>query len=162
MNAGRALEGEPSRSTFCPLDLLSSKALDSVRVAENLLQSEPVHSKNIPRFAQWLRRTAILQDLRDLQFSLDRTGVLNADIEDEKFRVAMTLRDCTVFVRFPEDPDRDEWDIEARIGDLDVKSKGKEAYWKRVERQLIDEGWYEGNESAESSQPLVCSIFGRE
>lgn len=89
---------------------------------------------------------------------MDHKGVLDADVDDPNILVAMTLRDCTVFVRFPEDPSRDEWDIEARLGDLDLKSKGKEQYWKSVETALIQEGWYEGKESREFAQPLTCHI----
>jgi len=101
----------------------------------------------------------MLHRLRDIQHDLDQKGVLEADADDENLLVAMTLRDCTVFVRFPEDPQRDEWDIEARIGDLDLKSKGKEQYWKSVESSLIKEGWYEGTEKQEDAQPLTCSLF---
>jgi len=38
--------------------------------------------------------------------------------------------------------------IEARLGDLDLKSSAgeKAAYWRRLERSLIDEGWYTGTE----------------
>ncbi len=38
--------------------------------------------------------------------------------------------------------------IEARLGDLDLKSvKGEKAvYWKGVERDLIENGWYTGTE----------------
>lgn len=38
--------------------------------------------------------------------------------------------------------------IEARLGDLDLKSSaGKKAeYWRSLESSLIDEGWYTGTE----------------
>lgn len=38
--------------------------------------------------------------------------------------------------------------IEARLGDLDLKSvKGEKAvYWKGVERDLIENGWYTATE----------------
>jgi inositol-pentakisphosphate 2-kinase len=49
----------------------------------------------------------------------------------------MTLRDCTVFLRFPS---------EARLGDLDVKSPDKEKYWKETEQDLINSGFYHGTE----------------
>ena len=34
--------------------------------------------------------------------------------------------------------------MEARLGDLDMKSsgEGKGEYWRKMERVLIEEGWY--------------------
>ena len=38
--------------------------------------------------------------------------------------------------------------IEARLGDLDLKSSAgeKAEYWRTLERTLIDGGWYTGTE----------------
>jgi inositol-pentakisphosphate 2-kinase len=38
--------------------------------------------------------------------------------------------------------------IEARLGDLDLKSSAgqKAEYWRTLERSLIDGGWYTGTE----------------
>lgn len=41
--------------------------------------------------------------------------------------------------------------IEARIGDLDMKSGKKADYWRALEMSLIDGGWYTGTE--EDAQP---------
>ena len=86
---------------------------------------------------------------------LDQTGVLEGDPNDEKLLAAMTLRDCTVFVKVT-DADPREW--EARIGDLDLKSRDKIGYWRGVERDLIEEGWYKGSERDEDRQPIVCRL----
>jgi len=59
---------------------------------------------------------------------LDTVGVLQGDALDDNLRAAMTLRDCTVFVRFPDNGNNEK--IEARLGDLDVKSVEKMSYWK--------------------------------
>ena len=67
----------------------------------------------------------------------------------------MTLRDCTLYLRVPDD---DTEEIESRIGDLDLKSPNKAAYWKSVEQPLIDEGWYMGLEPQEDWQPLTCHL----
>ena len=48
--------------------------------------------------------------------------------------------------------------IEARIGDLDLKSKDKRQYWVNTEKTLIDEGWYTGTEAQEYRQPLTCQL----
>ena len=41
--------------------------------------------------------------------------------------------------------------VEARLGDLDLKSPAKAEYWKNLEARLINEGWYTnlGNVSVE-------------
>jgi inositol-pentakisphosphate 2-kinase len=88
---------------------------------------------------------------------LDPLGVLINDKSNENFRAAMTLRDCTVFVRFPADA-ADDHLIEARIGDLDLKSPDKSQYWKDMENALIDEGWYTGTEKKEDRQPMTCQL----
>lgn len=69
----------------------------------------------------------------------------------------MTFRDCSVFVRFPANAANDHL-IEARIGDLDLKSPRKAQYWKDTEKALINEGWYTGMENPEHCQPLTCQL----
>ena len=122
-----------------------------------------------PRFNAWLSSNTLLPGLREMQMTLDKIGVLKNDKNDEKFRAAMTLRDCTVFVRFrlgavdelTADFDRDgavDHGTEARLGDLDLKSPDKAQYWKDTENALIGEGWYTGTEKDESRQPLTCQL----
>ncbi len=121
-----------------------------------MLHPDPV-KQNIERFARWIQRTTLLRRLRDCQVVMDVKGVVQPDLANENILVAMTLRDCSVFVRFPANPLEDS-NIEARIGDLDVKSAAKADYWSSTERALIEEGWYTGTESAEFKQLLTCSL----
>jgi len=46
-----------------------------------------------------------------------------------------------------------------RIGDLDMKSPegGKTDYWKALERNLIDGGWYTGTEKNLQSDQIWCA-----
>jgi inositol-pentakisphosphate 2-kinase len=156
MNAERKRKGETIQKAFCSLDLVSKDPKDLLRVATILLHPEPSQA-NINRFARWLQTNQLLDRLRDEQYTLDRVGVMEADHTDEKFRAAMTLRDCTVFVRFPADAEADD-EIEARLGDLDLKSPDKAQYWKDTERALIKEGWYTGTEQLEDRQRLTCRL----
>lgn len=71
----------------------------------------------------------------------------------------MTLRDCSVYIRFPEKEKDDEREIEARLGDLDVKSAEKGEAWKKQEKELIDGGWYTGTEG--SRQREITCVLGR-
>jgi len=160
-NAERARNREKPAKTFCPLDLVSEDRRDLVNVARILLapisDGQPVESEHkIIRFAKWLESNTLLKRLRNYQNLFDKVGPFNAPVEDKDFLRAMTLRDCTVFVRFPEDENAK---IEARIGDLDLKSKDKKQYWHDTELALIEEGWYEGLENKEEYQPLNnCSL----
>ncbi len=51
-------------------------------------------------------------------------------------------------------------EIEARLGDLDLKDPESEkaSYWRHTERQLIDEGWYTGTEKDSEAEKNDCFI----
>lgn len=132
---------------------MSKKSTDIDRITSQL-EPDP---KKAPRFKRWLQSNTLLKRLKEAQIQLDPKGVFDADPEDEKFRLAMTLRDCTVFLKFPPNA-KDDNKVEARIGDLDLKSPGKAEYWRMTERELIDEGWYMGKEKESDRQPLTCSL----
>jgi inositol-pentakisphosphate 2-kinase len=140
---------------LCPLDLVSKSPSDLELVSSRLLAPDK-DPAIIRRFARWLETNTLLQQLRTYQEMLDQKGVLVGDVDDENFLVAMTLRDCTVFVRFP--PEGSGREIEARLGDLDVKSSRKKDYWRSIELPLIEEGWYAGTENKEDRQPLICRL----
>ncbi|KAG0650402.1 hypothetical protein D0Z07_3478 [Hyphodiscus hymeniophilus] len=154
INAERARKKEPPMTFYCPLDLTSRKDEGMNHVASLIVQSG-VSNCQIKRFAQWLENTDILDNLKARQIELDQIGVLRGDVNDERLLAAMTLRDCTVFVKCTSADNR-EW--EARIGDLDLKSKDKINYWRGIEWSLIEEGWYEGLEDYNDRQPLVCRL----
>jgi inositol-pentakisphosphate 2-kinase len=153
-NAQRAREGEGPLPFFCPLDLTSKNRHEILHVADILMQPG-ASGKKVLRFAEWLERTPILETIKKWQEAFDKVGVMEGDVKDERFLCAMTLRDCTVFVR-TSPVDVSEWD--SRIGDLDLKSKDKAEYWRSVERPLIEEGWYEGTEKDEDWQPIACQL----
>ena len=146
---------------FCSLDLTSKNRQEILHVADLLMQPGASEDK-VQRFAEWLERTTIIENVKQRQIELDQVGVLEGDVNDENFLCAMTLRDCTVFIR-TSPAAVTEWDC--RIGDLDLKSRDKREYWRSVEKLLIKEGWYEGTEKEEDRQPNMCRLnpdrFGR-
>lgn len=71
--------------------------------------------------------------------------------------VAMTLRDCSLYIRM----DREWRVVEARLGDLDYKSKGKYESWRKKERELSEEGWYCGEEREELKQEVDECLLAR-
>lgn len=82
----------------------------------------------------------LLQTLRHHQASLHPHVLQGRDrsaIHD--LCKAMTLRDCTLFLL-----KRADGQIEARLGDLDMKHPDKMAKWEATERKLINGGWYVG------------------
>jgi inositol-pentakisphosphate 2-kinase len=157
-NAELARKKEPLQMSFCPLDLTIHEGYRLARVA---FPPEKL-DEMLPRFNAWLSGNTLLPRLRQMQMELDHLGVLKNDKNNDKFRAAMTLRDCTVFVRFRPnaefDPEAKDDFVEARIGDLDLKSPDKAQYWKDTENTLIEEGWYTGTEKDEDHQPLTCQL----
>ena len=144
---------------FCPLKLASESEKEREDAIQNIVMGvfldwseSPWHPEfkllehHHPQFPCLLRlesffanegRRLILR-LRKLQDDFDKTGVLS-DSVNLTLPLAMTLRDCTLFMKIPNDENKP---IEARFGDLDVKSIRKVPEWRRKERELIDGGWY--------------------
>lgn len=143
--------------TYCPLDLISKHPSDTIYATKLLLPPKSPPAM-ISRFAHFLQKNPLLQNLRDVQAKLDTCGPLDADCSNERFRLAMTLRDCSVYIRFPENEKDDDSKIEARLGDLDVKSAEKGEAWKEQERKLVDGGWYTGTEARRSAGEITCAL----
>jgi inositol-pentakisphosphate 2-kinase len=153
-NSDRARKDEPLQEAFCPFNFISSDFQDLFQAAVFILT--PPSGKPLPkeddrdRVMDWLRKTDLLRKLAKCQAKFDTKGPVGGEV-DKAFRTAMTLRDCTVFLRLPNDRD---YPIEARLGDLDLKSAGKVDYWRKTEQELIDGGWYTAKET--DRQPMVC------
>jgi inositol-pentakisphosphate 2-kinase len=72
---------------------------------------------------------------------------------------AMTLRDCTLFIKFTRLADGG-FDVVAKIGDLDPKiaSPLKLAKWAADEHDLRKGGYYHGKETRDSSSPTADEV----
>jgi inositol-pentakisphosphate 2-kinase len=70
---------------------------------------------------------------------------------------AMTLRDCTVFIRIIR-TDTGSCTIEAKLGDLDPKPPEEEKVtkWAKDERSLVVDGHYEGIETVQTHSNNGC------
>lgn len=88
---------------FCPLNLVSGDREKVSTVVEQLLSSEKYSDLDRMRVGdqlmRWLPKSGLLLRLRELQQTLDPEGVLEADLEAQGFLTAMTLRDCTLFLK---------------------------------------------------------------
>lgn len=99
--------------TYCPLHLLPTadpsllqKTLDRITGLDPHLrilnESEAaMRTRILHFFTHDSDQGAILSRLRDLQIQMDPHGILDArtDITSREFRTAMTLRDCTLFIK---------------------------------------------------------------
>ncbi|KAF2162829.1 hypothetical protein M409DRAFT_57890 [Zasmidium cellare ATCC 36951] len=120
----------------CPLDLVNANAEERKRAVHAITTDR--------RIREYLINQAqpLLQKLRASQMTFDQHGILRTSGSDpiQSLCKAMTLRDCTLFLK------RSGNSIEARLGDLDLKQPEKLARWKKVESDLIGQGWYTNTE----------------
>ncbi|KAM0722522.1 hypothetical protein Q7P37_001963 [Cladosporium fusiforme] len=152
LRAQRAAQGKRTATDeqgSCPFDLASERPQDRRRAAEKATREAEL--------ADFLADQAqpLFAILRDQQRFLDPRGVLSVTGADGIYNLcrAMTLRDCTLFVRGTTDR------IEARLGDLDFKQPEKLGRWKGVERTLIDEGWYVNAEARDIwREETICQL----
>jgi inositol-pentakisphosphate 2-kinase len=141
---------------FCPLDLLYCReddgAMDRVLCE---LQHHALSSPQRARLVDWLKTNKLLLKLRNEQCKLDPKEPLTTDMTSPRFAKAMTLRDCTLFLRIPLDPSEP---MDAKLGDLDRKDpKQKEDHWRNTEQELRAFGCYMGTE--QPRQRTDCSLL---
>ena len=148
-----------TRPCFCPLDLLEKEGittavcrimgLDPRRRKE---YSEP-EKEMLGRVRDFLLKDPLLRRLKQLQTNKDPNGVLKANVISPDFLAAMTLRDCTLYLKVG------LTSIDARLGDLDLKTgNGKAEYWRSLERQLIDGRWYTATENGSPVGENFCRL----
>ncbi|PQK12146.1 hypothetical protein BB8028_0003g07640 [Beauveria bassiana] len=130
----------------CPLALVDEEAPSAVaspfRIAPQLLDAP--ERENLQTSLERILQDPFLDGLCAQQEELDTTGPLRANPDDEKFGIAMTIRDCTCFALIPRnDAARGPEDIKIRLGDLDWKDpQTKIRHWRGTEQSLIDGGFY--------------------
>jgi inositol-pentakisphosphate 2-kinase len=156
--AGPATKLCPFKYVGRPSDL--EEALEDIlqrmrmQPAQTFLENNNTHVRR--RLGEWLHGDNVLKRLRMRQLQNDFKGPLHAEDDDVAFHLAMTLRDCSCYLRLPHYPLAR---LEARLGDLDKKNaESKMEYWRSTERTLIEGGFYEGTE-----QPHVVTncVYGR-
>ena len=146
------------RDTYiCPLQVLhgNSEALRPwvhttvMRQFGRDLPSQAVVSTMVEGILNYLTvgdGVELLRHLLQLQSTLDPRGVLcrphhGSDLFDYNLRLAMTLRDCSLFIKISYNT-RGMTGIESKLGDLDFKSAEKIVDWTDKERQLLRDDAY--------------------
>ena len=150
----------PRGTPYCPMTLTSGNREHLSHTVEKILAEQADFDSLDAATKERLRERLIacllkgglriLTRLAKLQRLLDQFGAFEEDKNGSNFHTggftaAMTLRDCTLYLRFFSD---ERIPVEAKFGDLDRKSKGngKLQYWQYVEHRLIRGGWYMGLE----------------
>jgi inositol-pentakisphosphate 2-kinase len=149
LRASKQIQTATDRQESCPLDLISED-IQIRRRAAGQLTSDKVIMMYLASETQ-----PLLQTLREQQVLLDPAGVLQAldKVSISNLCRAMTLRDCTLFLR------ASEAGIEARLGDLDLKQTEKLTVWANVERSLIVDGWYSNTENEQQwRREVICAL----
>ncbi|KAF3012465.1 Inositol-pentakisphosphate 2-kinase [Penicillium rubens] len=144
-NRESQLLGRKEQRSFCPLDLVSEQYENVLRATGSIKGC-----KDRSRLARILYRNPTLQRLQSLQKTERDVGLHGPAAQSREMSLAMTLRDCTMFVKIPHD---ERSSIEIRLGDLDLKTGagGKAGYWRDLETRLIDQGWYRGSNISQNS-----------
>ncbi|OLN85777.1 Inositol-pentakisphosphate 2-kinase [Colletotrichum chlorophyti] len=98
-----------------------------------------------------LKKTSLIPLLKKVQVQKDPKGPLKAGMNDDGLPIAMTLRDCSLFIRYRVGRSGagkavvDEGSFEAKLSDLDIKNVAwKLSEWQDKERALVEQGWYTG------------------
>lgn len=110
LRAKRITEGNKGveKGAFCPLELVGDQQEVS-RTVQSIWKStwgftpeeRPKETMGFwsDRVASMLLETQVMQRLRDLQLDLEGDGLLGNEVEKRDFLTAMTLRDCTLYLR---------------------------------------------------------------
>ncbi|KAI8155814.1 hypothetical protein K4K54_008421 [Colletotrichum sp. SAR 10_86] len=115
--------------------------------------------ENYARLYELLKQKPTLKLLKQHQLSKDPLGPLRRkkDITDVDYGIAMTLRDCSLFVRYRMKKEKkkdgtvkelnevDDASFEAKLADLDWKNiEWKFDEWRAKELALVEGEWYTG------------------
>ena len=158
--AGDSREREQFRSRVCPLGHL----VGTHEFRRNLIDSYELTDIKDQQLETWLKelRTQIwFQSLRKAQITHDALGPSSDDahLTSLDFRIAMTLRDCSLILKIPKHTSSDMLVRSAMI-DLDLKpaSAKKRAQWRETERKLVDEGWYRSSGVELAKRGIRCYL----
>jgi inositol-pentakisphosphate 2-kinase len=184
----QVVKPKDSKKYTCPLQLLSGnwdvihtwiRGRVAEQIAEHSKTGGPLAQQHADEIAFHLAKyitegngKVLLQHLKALQVHLDHQGVLSRqdlvgssqeirDACDHNLRLAMTLRDCSLYMRIRYTSSGvDPSNIECKLGDLDFKSVDKMDDWADKERELLDSGAYT-RQITEDIDCLIPSLCAR-
>lgn len=141
----RNMKNKTKNQVFCPLNLV--KAADFPRdenvardITNNLRRCYNMSEVEAKNLTAWLQNCQLIPRLRMIQWSHDHDSQV---VDDEQYSLAMTLRDCSLFVILPSYPNASSHRIIAKLGDTDMKNfAAKKEYWLKMEQEFHDSGVY--------------------
>lgn len=143
--------GKPFSKPVCPLGLVHHEPGVVLDTIQRLAPHWPLECQKLLRDA--FEKTKILRTLRAVQMQGDPGNDMFENPGSEAFGLAMTLRDCTVFVRMFNSSDdashsyTDSSVIEIKLADVDEKNwEVKNEYWQKTHSDLVDRLFYQGCE----------------
>lgn len=141
----RNMKNKTKNPIFCPLNLVKAADFPNDEdVAKDIIadlrrcykMTEP-EARNL---TTWLRSCELFQRLRRIQWDNDHTSQIT---DDDAYSLAMTLRDCSLFVLVPTTPNAPLGQVSAKLGDTDMKNFAvKKDYWIKMEKDFHDSGVY--------------------
>lgn len=130
-------------SGFCPLDLLS----DDPSLIQSILQKIDPHHGNslelVDSFKQYVQ--PVLHHLSELQAEHNVEGLYDSSNPEQRdYAVAMSLRDCSVFMVLNKSPSGQLDISRIKLADLDLKisTAGNLERWAKLESDLVSSGAY--------------------
>lgn len=156
----RNMKNKTKNPIFCPLNLV--KAADfphdenvAKNIAADLRRCYNMTEHEARNLTTWLRSCELVQRLRKIQWDNDHTSQIT---DDEAYSLAMTLRDCSLFVLVPNTPNAPPDQVIAKLGDTDMKNFAvKKDYWLKMEKELHDSGLY-WNSDQLSMSIMACQL----
>ncbi|KAF2966842.1 hypothetical protein GQX73_g6688 [Xylaria multiplex] len=153
-NNKKCAKGEAVAVPLCPLGLVHE---DPAVVVDTIRRLAPEWTGlDRKRLSDAFERTGILKKLRELQTKGDQDRALLDNPSDPDFGLAMTLRDCSCYVRMPTDA---SVGVEIKLADVDKKNwEEKQTYWQESHWNLVNNGWYTCEEQVDTPILTECVL----
>ncbi|KAI0110497.1 inositol-pentakisphosphate 2-kinase-domain-containing protein [Nemania sp. FL0031] len=153
-NHQKQAEGHAVSVPICPLGLVHE---DPEVVMDTIRRLAPKWTdQGHKRLFNAFNKSGILEKLLELQTKGDPDRALLDDPSDSDFGLAMTLRDCSCYVRMPDDVNQD---LEIKLADVDKKNwEEKQTYWQETHWNLVDNGWYTCEEQVNPPVETACVL----
>lgn len=153
-NSQKLAQGKALSTPLCPLGLVHDNPMVVMDTIKRLAPEWTARDQK--RLADAFDRTGILKKLRELQTMGDPDKALLDNPSDPDFGLAMTLRDCSCYVRMPDDVDSD---VKIKLADVDKKNwEEKQTYWQESHWNLVNNGWYMGEEKVDTPISTQCVL----
>ncbi|KAI1191321.1 inositol-pentakisphosphate 2-kinase-domain-containing protein [Nemania serpens] len=153
-NHMRRANGQVVSVPICPLGLVHE---DTAVIMDTIRRLAPEWTeRDQKRMLYAFERSGILKKLRELQMRGDPGQALLDNPSDPRFGLAMTLRDCSCYVRVPADVTQD---LEIKLADVDKKNwEEKQTYWQETHWNLVNNGWYTCEERVNELIVTACVL----